>query len=126
MGNIYLNDYMSELTFFVFQRFHQRQLLEETRGGCPSPPRPTQLDVKSQSPSHAGPQGGARDLKTINAPTAATFLAVQETGMIDALSLHGTVPVDIMHSFLIVSLYKQLCSSAVFFTIFLFIMSTFI
>uniref|UniRef100_A0A669C309 Centrosomal protein of 97 kDa n=1 Tax=Oreochromis niloticus TaxID=8128 RepID=A0A669C309_ORENI len=34
------------------QRFHQRQLLEETRGGCCSPPRPTQLDVESHSPSH--------------------------------------------------------------------------
>uniref|UniRef100_A0AAQ5ZNB0 Centrosomal protein of 97 kDa n=1 Tax=Amphiprion ocellaris TaxID=80972 RepID=A0AAQ5ZNB0_AMPOC len=39
------------------QRFHQRQLLEETRGGCPSPPRPTQLDVEKLSPSHAAPQG---------------------------------------------------------------------
>uniref|UniRef100_A0A8C6PIV3 Centrosomal protein of 97 kDa n=1 Tax=Nothobranchius furzeri TaxID=105023 RepID=A0A8C6PIV3_NOTFU len=33
------------------QRFHQRQLLEEIRGGCPSPPRPTQLDVEKLSPS---------------------------------------------------------------------------
>ncbi|XP_063354078.1 centrosomal protein of 97 kDa [Pelmatolapia mariae] len=45
------------------QRFHQRQLLEETRGGCRSPPRPTQLDVESHSPSHRVPQGGARELK---------------------------------------------------------------
>uniref|UniRef100_A0A096M703 Centrosomal protein of 97 kDa n=1 Tax=Poecilia formosa TaxID=48698 RepID=A0A096M703_POEFO len=37
------------------QRFHQRQLLEETRGDCPSPPRPTQLDIESHSPSHAFP-----------------------------------------------------------------------
>uniref|UniRef100_A0A3B4ZKH5 Centrosomal protein of 97 kDa n=1 Tax=Stegastes partitus TaxID=144197 RepID=A0A3B4ZKH5_9TELE len=43
------------------QRFHQRQLLEETRGGCPSLPRPTQLDVEKHSPSHAAPQGGARE-----------------------------------------------------------------
>uniref|UniRef100_G3NFZ4 Centrosomal protein of 97 kDa n=1 Tax=Gasterosteus aculeatus TaxID=69293 RepID=G3NFZ4_GASAC len=43
------------------QRFHQRQLLEETREGCPSPPRPTQLDVERHSPSHPVPQGGARE-----------------------------------------------------------------
>ncbi|KAM9346812.1 centrosomal protein of 97 kDa [Symphorus nematophorus] len=59
------------------QRFHQRQLLEQTRGGCPSPPRPTQLDVESQSPSHAVPQGGARDVKKISAPAAAP--SVRET-----------------------------------------------
>ncbi|KAL3969804.1 WNK lysine deficient protein kinase [Sarotherodon galilaeus] len=50
------------------QRFHQRQLLEETRGGCCSPPRPTQLDVESHSPSHTVPQGGARELKKITVP----------------------------------------------------------
>ncbi|CAN9497619.1 unnamed protein product [Ophioblennius macclurei] len=38
------------------QRFHQKQLLEETRGGCPSPPRPTQLDVEKRSPSHSIPE----------------------------------------------------------------------
>ncbi|XP_077392631.1 centrosomal protein of 97 kDa [Festucalex cinctus] len=32
------------------QRFHQMQLLEETRGECPSPPRPTQLAVETTSP----------------------------------------------------------------------------
>eukprot|EP00066_Takifugu_rubripes_P017117 XP_011606383.1 PREDICTED: centrosomal protein of 97 kDa [Takifugu rubripes] len=37
------------------QRLHQRQLLEETRRSCTSPPRPTQLDVKTNS----SPQGGA-------------------------------------------------------------------
>uniref|UniRef100_A0A672GUX4 Centrosomal protein of 97 kDa n=1 Tax=Salarias fasciatus TaxID=181472 RepID=A0A672GUX4_SALFA len=31
------------------QRFHQRQLLEESRGGSPSPPRPTQLDVEKHT-----------------------------------------------------------------------------
>uniref|UniRef100_A0A8C7UL36 Centrosomal protein of 97 kDa n=1 Tax=Oncorhynchus mykiss TaxID=8022 RepID=A0A8C7UL36_ONCMY len=34
------------------QRFHQRQLLQQTQGGFPSPPRPTQLDVETQSPRH--------------------------------------------------------------------------
>uniref|UniRef100_A0AAQ5Y053 Centrosomal protein of 97 kDa n=1 Tax=Amphiprion ocellaris TaxID=80972 RepID=A0AAQ5Y053_AMPOC len=53
------------------QRFHQRQLLEETRGGCPSPPRPTQLDVEKLSPSHAAPQGGAREVETVTGPAAA-------------------------------------------------------
>ncbi|XP_070771100.1 centrosomal protein of 97 kDa [Enoplosus armatus] len=61
------------------QRFHQRQLLEETRGGCPSPPRPTQLDVERHSPSHAVPQGGARELKKISAPAPAAAPSVWET-----------------------------------------------
>ncbi|XP_069563648.1 centrosomal protein of 97 kDa [Brachyistius frenatus] len=60
------------------QRFHQRQLLEETRGGCPSPPRPTQLDVESHSPSHAAPQGGAREGKRISAPGPAPAQSVLE------------------------------------------------
>lgn len=60
------------------QRFHQRQLLEETGGGCPSPPRPTQLDVESQSPSHAVPQGGAREMKKISLPASATAPSVRE------------------------------------------------
>uniref|UniRef100_H2MBP0 Centrosomal protein of 97 kDa n=1 Tax=Oryzias latipes TaxID=8090 RepID=H2MBP0_ORYLA len=46
------------------QRFHQRQLLEETQGGCLSPPRPTQLDVERHSPSH--PLGGAQEEKEFN------------------------------------------------------------
>ncbi|KAK2905937.1 centrosomal protein of 97 kDa [Channa argus] len=64
------------------QRFHQRQLLEETQGGCPRPPRPTQLDVEMHSPSHV-PQGGAREVKKNSAPTPASTPAtaplVQET-----------------------------------------------
>ncbi|XP_070694113.1 centrosomal protein of 97 kDa [Pempheris klunzingeri] len=60
------------------QRFHQRQLLEESHGGCPSPPRPTQLDVERHSPSHAVPQGGARELKRISAPLPATAPSVRE------------------------------------------------
>uniref|UniRef100_A0A8C6U8G2 Centrosomal protein of 97 kDa n=1 Tax=Neogobius melanostomus TaxID=47308 RepID=A0A8C6U8G2_9GOBI len=31
------------------QKLHQRQLLEESHPGCPSPPRPTQLDVEKHS-----------------------------------------------------------------------------
>ncbi|XP_041662355.1 centrosomal protein of 97 kDa [Cheilinus undulatus] len=61
------------------QRFHQMQLLEETTGGCPSPPRPTQLDVERQSPSHEGPQGGARELKRISSPAPAAAPSVRET-----------------------------------------------
>ncbi|XP_061580569.1 centrosomal protein of 97 kDa [Cololabis saira] len=47
------------------QRFHQMQLLEESQGGCPSPPRPTQLDVETHCPSHAAPQGGAQEMNNI-------------------------------------------------------------
>uniref|UniRef100_A0A3Q2W9H6 Centrosomal protein of 97 kDa n=1 Tax=Haplochromis burtoni TaxID=8153 RepID=A0A3Q2W9H6_HAPBU len=61
------------------QRFHQRQLLEETRGGCRSPPRPTHLDVESHSPSHRVPQGGARELKNITVPGPAVP-SVPQTG----------------------------------------------
>ncbi|XP_051260627.1 centrosomal protein of 97 kDa [Dicentrarchus labrax] len=61
------------------QRFHQRQLLEETQGDCPSPPRPTQLDVESHSPSHAVPQGGAKEEKKISAPAPAAAPSAQET-----------------------------------------------
>ncbi|XP_026150616.1 centrosomal protein of 97 kDa [Mastacembelus armatus] len=61
------------------QRFHQRQLLEETRGGCPNPSRPTQLDVEKHSPSHAVPQWGARELKKTTPPTPAAAPSVQET-----------------------------------------------
>nr|XP_020504383.1 centrosomal protein of 97 kDa [Labrus bergylta] len=62
------------------QRFHQRQLLEETTGGCPSPPRPTQLDVERHSPSHEEPQGGARELRNISPPaSAAAAPSVRET-----------------------------------------------
>ncbi|XP_054470693.1 centrosomal protein of 97 kDa [Anoplopoma fimbria] len=61
------------------QRFHQRQLLEQTGGGCPSPPRPTQLDVESQSPLHPVSQGGAREMKQISAPSPAAAPSVRET-----------------------------------------------
>lgn len=61
------------------QRFHQRQLLEETRGGCPSPPRPTHLNVESHSPTHAATQGGAKEVKQISAPAPAAAPSVRET-----------------------------------------------
>ncbi|TNN60882.1 Centrosomal protein [Liparis tanakae] len=61
------------------QRFHQKQLLEETQEGCPSPPRPTQLDVESHSPSHPVPQGGAREVKQISAPSPPAAPSVRET-----------------------------------------------
>ncbi|MED6233812.1 hypothetical protein ATANTOWER_016991 [Ataeniobius toweri] len=60
------------------QRFHQRQLLEETHGGCPSPPRPTRLDVESHSPSHGAPQSGAPEVKEIPTPVPTAALSVQE------------------------------------------------
>ncbi|KAJ3591996.1 hypothetical protein NHX12_007126, partial [Muraenolepis orangiensis] len=37
------------------QRLHQRQLLQQTQGGCPSPPRPTHLDVETLSPQRTPP-----------------------------------------------------------------------
>lgn len=76
-----------QIEFFFWSRFHQRQLLEETRGGCPSPPRPTQLDVERHSPSHEAPQGGAREPRKIVPPAPAAAPSVQETGKEAALSL---------------------------------------
>lgn len=85
---------------FLYPRLHQRQLLEETRGGCPSPPRPTQLDVKSHSPSHAAQLEEARDVKKMSPPASAAVPAVQETGM------EGDGALSIVYLFLIVSLYN--------------------
>ncbi|CAG5865737.1 unnamed protein product [Menidia menidia] len=61
------------------QRFHQRQLLEETQGGCSSLPRPTQLDVEKHSPSRAVPQGGAEEGNKITPPGPSAAPSVQET-----------------------------------------------
>ncbi|KAA8588013.1 hypothetical protein FQN60_001207 [Etheostoma spectabile] len=77
------------------QRFHQRQLLEETRGGCPSPPRPTQLDVERHSPSHSVLQGGAREVKQ---PAAAPSVleaepVVQFNTWVSCDSSHPSLPV---------------------------------
>uniref|UniRef100_A0A1A7XVS5 Centrosomal protein of 97 kDa n=1 Tax=Iconisemion striatum TaxID=60296 RepID=A0A1A7XVS5_9TELE len=60
------------------QRFHQRQLLEEIRGGCPSPPRPTQLDVEKLSPSHVGRQCGAQKEKTVASHLSPAAPSVRE------------------------------------------------
>ena len=54
--------------------------MEETRGGCSSLPRPTQLDVERHSPSHPVPQGGAREVKQIDPPAPAAAPSVLETG----------------------------------------------
>ncbi|KAM9850484.1 centrosomal protein of 97 kDa [Aulostomus maculatus] len=61
------------------QRFHQRQLLEETRGGCPSPPRPTQLDV--ERPLNSASTGGAREVKKVPAASPAAVPSSQETDL---------------------------------------------
>lgn len=55
------------------QRLHQKQLLEESHVGCPSPPRPTQLDVEKNSASPS--QEGARDLRS----TTSTAKSSQDT-----------------------------------------------
>ncbi|KAM9343863.1 centrosomal protein of 97 kDa [Pholidichthys leucotaenia] len=60
------------------QRFHQRQLLEESRGSCPSPPRPTQLDVERHSPSHALPEEEAPMMKSAASPGPAATPSVLE------------------------------------------------
>ncbi|XP_024266222.1 centrosomal protein of 97 kDa isoform X1 [Oncorhynchus tshawytscha] len=52
------------------QRFHQRQLQQQTQGGSPSPPRPTQLDVETHSPCHVPPLGGAREADRATPVTA--------------------------------------------------------
>uniref|UniRef100_UPI003AB00EB1 centrosomal protein of 97 kDa n=1 Tax=Centroberyx gerrardi TaxID=166262 RepID=UPI003AB00EB1 len=82
------------------QRFHQRQLLQQTQGGCHSPPRPTQLDVETHSPQHTVPQGGARELKEATAPAPAAAPSIRETEpalqfntWMSADSSHPTVPV---------------------------------
>ncbi|XP_068602420.1 centrosomal protein of 97 kDa [Brachionichthys hirsutus] len=66
------------------QRFHQRQLLEETRGGPPPlpppPPRPTQLDVETHSPSsHAVQRGGSKDARETSGPALAAAPSAHET-----------------------------------------------
>ncbi|XP_061696575.1 centrosomal protein of 97 kDa [Syngnathoides biaculeatus] len=51
------------------QRFHQMQLLEETRGECPSPPRPTQLAVETRDTLRTSLQGNAAEVKKMTSPT---------------------------------------------------------
>uniref|UniRef100_A0A4W5L1J5 Centrosomal protein 97 n=1 Tax=Hucho hucho TaxID=62062 RepID=A0A4W5L1J5_9TELE len=52
------------------QRFHQRQLLQQTQGGFPSPPRPTQLDVETQSHRHVPLIEADRATTPVTAPSA--------------------------------------------------------
>lgn len=85
---------------FLSLRFHQKQLLEETRGGCPSPPRPTQLDVERHSPTHPVPQEGAREVKHTSAPAPAAAPSVRETGKTVSLSLCGAFPEHLFSLFL--------------------------
>ncbi|XP_019750006.1 centrosomal protein of 97 kDa [Hippocampus comes] len=47
------------------QRLHQMQLLEETRGDCPSPPRPTELAVERADTLPTSPQGNTIEAKSI-------------------------------------------------------------
>ncbi|XP_054643121.1 centrosomal protein of 97 kDa [Dunckerocampus dactyliophorus] len=62
------------------QRFHQMQLLEETRGECPNPPWPTQLAVEKTGPLHTSPQGGAIEGQKLSTPSPAAVLVDQEKG----------------------------------------------
>ncbi|KAM9804896.1 centrosomal protein of 97 kDa [Neosynchiropus ocellatus] len=59
------------------QRFHQKQLLDEIQGSCPSPPRPTQLDV--EMPDHLSPQERAREVKKPSAASPTCLSSDLET-----------------------------------------------
>ncbi|KAM4608524.1 centrosomal protein of 97 kDa [Polymixia lowei] len=81
------------------QRFHQRQLLQQTQG-FPSPPRPTQLDVETHSPQHFVPQGGASEVNKATASAPATAPSIRESEAtvqlntwMNADSSHRSVPV---------------------------------
>lgn len=54
--------------FVSHHRLHQRQLLEESRGGCHSPPRPTRLDVSSHSLPQVALEEDAREVKKTTSP----------------------------------------------------------
>ncbi|XP_077435467.1 centrosomal protein of 97 kDa [Vanacampus margaritifer] len=63
------------------QRFHQMQLLEETRGECPSPPRPTQLAVETTDTLRTSPQGNTVEaMKITPPPPPAAVLSDREQG----------------------------------------------
>ncbi|KAM9801930.1 centrosomal protein of 97 kDa [Syngnathus typhle] len=64
------------------QRFHQMQLLEETRGECRSPPRPTQLAVEATDILHTSPQGDTLQAQKITPPPPlqAAILSDSERG----------------------------------------------
>ncbi|XP_010878779.2 centrosomal protein of 97 kDa isoform X1 [Esox lucius] len=59
------------------QRFHQRQLQQQTQGGSPSLPRPTHLDVETQSPRNGPPLTTARE--TDGATTPVTVSPARQT-----------------------------------------------
>lgn len=76
------------------QRLHQRQLLEESHVGCPSPPRPTQLNVEKQSESPS--QEGAKNLQST--PSTATTSqdakpSVQINTWVSGDAAQGSLPV---------------------------------
>uniref|UniRef100_A0A3P9AHQ7 Centrosomal protein of 97 kDa n=1 Tax=Esox lucius TaxID=8010 RepID=A0A3P9AHQ7_ESOLU len=61
------------------QRFHQRQLQQQTQGGSPSLPRPTHLDVETQSPRNGPPLTTARE--TDGATTPVTVSPARQTAV---------------------------------------------
>lgn len=76
------------------QRLHQKQLLEESHVGCPSPPRPTQLEVEkhSASPSHEG----ANDLRSTTSTAKSsqdTQPVVQINTWVSCDAAHASLPV---------------------------------
>ncbi|XP_055006090.1 centrosomal protein of 97 kDa isoform X2 [Boleophthalmus pectinirostris] len=77
------------------QRLHQKQLLEESRVGCPSPPRPTQLDVDKHSTSLS--QEGTRELmntaSTVNPPQE-TKPVLQINTWVSCDAAHASLPVN--------------------------------
>lgn len=63
-------------------RFHQKQLLEQAQAICPSPPRPTHLNVEKHSPSDVTQKEESRECDTASGPAAAP--SVPETGTRDS------------------------------------------
>ncbi|XP_062259127.1 centrosomal protein of 97 kDa [Platichthys flesus] len=81
------------------QRFHQRQLLEETQGSGHSPPRPTHLDVEMHCSPVATPPEGAREVKknTAAGPDVAPSVSesepvVQVNTWVSGDSSHPSLP----------------------------------
>ncbi|XP_033843250.1 centrosomal protein of 97 kDa [Periophthalmus magnuspinnatus] len=77
------------------QRLHQKQLLEERRVDCPSPPRPVQLDVEAHSASLS--QEGARDLQNATStakPYQETQPVLQINTWVNCEAAHVSLPVN--------------------------------
>ncbi|XP_041723944.2 centrosomal protein of 97 kDa-like [Coregonus clupeaformis] len=74
------------------QRFHQRQLLQQTQGGSPSPPRPTQLDVETQSPFHVPPLREAREADRATTPVTAPLARQTELATLQVNTWLGCDP----------------------------------